>query len=72
MQRGKQIKLRLGKVAELAKICGVSQRTVYAALRWDNDTDIQNLVRKRAYELGFVKQFTKETYKNGRRNKNIQ
>lgn len=72
MQRGKPIKLRKGKVAELAKICGVCEKTVYSALRWENDTEMQNLIRKRAYDLQFVKQFTRGTYKNGRRNKDIQ
>ncbi len=57
MQKRKKIKLRRGKVGELAKICGVSERTVFLALRWDSDTDTQNLIRKRAYDLGFVKQF---------------
>lgn len=60
MQR-KRIKLYKGKPKELARICGVSERTVFSALAWDNDTEMQNLIRKRAYELGFVKRFTKKT-----------
>lgn len=56
MQR-KTIKLINGKKPELARICGVSQRLVYNALHWENDTPAQALVRKRAYELGFVKKF---------------
>lgn len=56
MQR-KRIKLYKGKPKELARICGVSVRTVFSALAWENDTEAQNLVRKRAYELGFVKRF---------------
>ena len=56
MQR-KRIKLYKGKPEELARICGVSIRTVFSALAWENDTEAQNLVRKRADELGFVKRF---------------
>lgn len=57
MQKKKKIKLRYGKTKELAKICGVSERTVLKAMCWDTDSDTQNLIRKRAYDLGFVKQF---------------
>lgn len=57
MQKRKKIKLRYGKVGELAKICGVSESTILRALRWDTDSDTQNLIRKRAYDLGFVKRF---------------
>ena len=57
MQRRKKIKLRYGKVGELAKICGVSESTILRALRWETDSDTQNLIRKRAYDLGFVKRF---------------
>lgn len=35
----------------------MSGRTVTDALRWGNDTDTQNLVRKRAFDLGLVKKF---------------
>lgn len=60
MRKRKAIKLKSGKKPELAKICGVSIRTVYSALHWENDTDAQELVRKKAYELGFVKKFSKK------------
>lgn len=60
MRKRKAIKLKSGKKRELAKICGVSIRTVYSALHWENDTDAQELVRKKAYELGFVKKFSKK------------
>lgn len=53
----KKIKLKYGKVGELAKLCGVSPQKVSAALRWNSDNDNENLIRKRAYEYGFVKRF---------------
>lgn len=52
-----QIKLRHGKITELAKICGVSRQTVTRALNYEGDTDNGILIRRRAYEYGFVKQF---------------
>lgn len=58
-RRRNAIKIINGKKPELAKACGVSLRTVYAALHWDNDTPAQDLVRKKAYELGLVKKFNK-------------
>lgn len=57
MARKKHIKLKYGKIAELAKICGVSKRTVNLALAWTSDNDTQNLIRARAEQLGFIKQF---------------
>lgn len=57
MQKRKRIKLRYGKVTELARVCGVSDRTVTNALTWKRDTELLALIRKRAYELGFVRQF---------------
>lgn len=42
---------------KLQEACGVSRATVSRALAWDADTDIQNLVRQRARELGYVKRF---------------
>ena len=53
----KKIQLRHGKGIELARDVGVSVRTVSRALNWHSDSDIENLVRKRAKELGFIKQF---------------
>lgn len=41
----------------LAKDVGVSVQTVSKALRWESDSDIQNLIRKRAKDLGYIKQF---------------
>lgn len=56
-RKKKPIKLRVGAIETLAKDCGVSKRTVNNALAWKSDTDTQNLVRKRAYELGLVRRF---------------
>lgn len=53
----KKIEVRRGKISELSKICKVSPLTVRLALRWDSDTDTQNLIRQRAKELGFIKRF---------------
>lgn len=53
----KPIKLRLGGVKILAKDCGVSERTVCDALKYRNDTDAPNLVRKWAKDLGLIKRF---------------
>lgn len=57
MAKRKPIILRRGKVGETARILNVGRTTVQRALRWDGDTDTQNLIRKKVYELGFVKQF---------------
>lgn len=53
----KKIKLRYGKGIELAKALGVSVQTVSKAMRWNTDSDTENLIRQRAKELGFIKQF---------------
>lgn len=53
----KPIKVRLGCIMKLAEDCKVSVVTVRKALRWEADTDAQNLVRKRARELGYIKKF---------------
>lgn len=53
----KRIRLIHGKIPELARICGCSVRTVNKALVWTTDSDTENLVRKRAEQLGFIKQF---------------
>ena len=57
MRKKKRIKLKYGKIAELAKICGVSRRTVDYALAYHTDSDTENLIRQRAEQLGFIKQF---------------
>lgn len=57
MAKRKPIKLRAGCIKKLASDCRVGQSTVLRALKWDSDTDLQNLVRKRAYELDYVKKF---------------
>lgn len=57
VNKRKPIKLRMGCVKKLAESCGVSERTVCDALKWKNDTDAQNLVRKRAEDLGYIKRF---------------
>ena len=56
-EKRKQIFLRRGKIKELSEICKVSPLTVRLALRWDGDTDKQNLIREKAKELGFIKRF---------------
>lgn len=53
----KKITLKYGKAKELAKICGTSRQTVSKALRWNTDSDMENLVRARAKEYGWIKQF---------------
>lgn len=57
MARKKHIKLKYGKIPELAKACGVSKRTVNLALAWNSDNDTENLIRAKAEQLGFIKRF---------------
>ena len=57
MTKRKAIKLKRGAKKKLAAILGVSEPTVYNAVNWKCDSDLQNLVRQKAKELGFVKQF---------------
>lgn len=57
MSKRKPIKLRIGYQRKLAEACGVGVATVKRALEWQADTDIQNLIRKRAYELGYVRRW---------------
>lgn len=56
-RKRKPIKVRYGGAKILAKSCGVSERTVTDALKWKGDTDAQDLIRKRAYDLGLIKRF---------------
>lgn len=57
MANRKPIKLKKGCKRKLAKILGVSEPTIYNAMHWKCDSDVQNLVRQKAKELGFIKQF---------------
>lgn len=57
MTKKKTIKIKMGCKKKLAEACNVGTMTVYRALRWDADTDVQNLVRRRARELGYIKKF---------------
>lgn len=57
MTKRKAIKLRQGCQILLAKDCGVGVATVRRALQWERDSDIQNLIRKRAHELGYVRRW---------------
>jgi len=57
MTKRKPIKLRIGYQKKLAEACGVGVATVKRALEWDADTDTQNLIRKKAYELGYVRRW---------------
>lgn len=53
----KPIKLRLGGIKLLAEDCSVTEKTVRRALNWYADTDTQNLIRKRASDLGLIRRF---------------
>lgn len=57
MANRKPIKLKRGAKKKLAAILGVSEPTVYKSMHWDCDSDMQNMVRAKAKELGFIKQF---------------
>lgn len=57
MARKRHIRLKYGKISELAKACGVSSRTVNNALAWRSDNDTENRVREMAKELGYIKCF---------------
>lgn len=59
MAKRKRIKLRRGCQIKLAEDCGVGVATVRRALQWELDSDIQNLIRKRAHELGYVKRWSR-------------
>ncbi len=51
----KKITLKYGKAKELAKLCGTTPQTVSKALAWNTDSEIENLVRIRARQYGFIK-----------------
>jgi hypothetical protein len=57
MSKRKAIKLRRGGTARLAKLCRVSRQTVWKAINWNADTDMENLVRQKAADLGLIKKF---------------
>lgn len=57
MARRKPIKLRWGCLKKLAGDCDVGTATVKRALKWEADTETQNLIRKRARELGYVRRW---------------
>lgn len=57
MTKRKPIKLRKGCITKLAEATGYSVFTVRKALRWEVDSDAQNLIRQRARELGYIKRF---------------
>ncbi|WP_144010640.1 helix-turn-helix domain-containing protein [Prevotella intermedia] len=57
MSKRKPIKLKYGGTARLAKLCRVSRQTVWKAINWNADTDMENLIRQKAKELGLIKKF---------------
>lgn len=57
MTKKKPIKLKRGYVQILAAVCKVSRNTVTKAMKWNADSDIENFIRKKAYELDYVRKF---------------
>lgn len=57
MSKKRAIKLQYGKVKELAIVCGVSEKSVQRALKYERDTANGSLIRRRAYEMGFIRMF---------------
>ena len=57
MSKRKPIKLKFGYVKILANDCRCSRNTVTKALNWNADSDIENFIRKRAQDLGYIRQF---------------
>lgn len=53
----KPIILKRGCKKKLAEACRVSLITVYNAMHWETDSDLQEYVRNRAAELGYIKRF---------------
>lgn len=51
------IRLRKGTKEKLAKACGVSPVTVYNAMHYRADSEIQNFVRAEAKRLGYIRRF---------------
>lgn len=56
-KKRKKITVKYGKCKELARLCGTTPQTVSKALRWNADSEIENLVRSRAVQYGFIKMF---------------
>ena len=57
MTKRKPIKLKFGYGKVLAKDCRCSRNTVTKALNRNADSDIENFIRKRAQDLGYIRQF---------------
>ena len=57
MTKRKPIQLKFGYVKILAQDCRCSRNTVTTALNWNAGSDIENLIRKRAQDLGYIRQF---------------
>lgn len=57
MSKRKPIKLKYGGTTRLVKLCRVSRQTVWKAINWNADTDMENLIRQKAKELGLIKKF---------------
>ena len=53
----KAIKLRMGCIKKLSEDIKVSTLTIRKALRYDNDTDKQRMVRNEARKRGYIKEF---------------
>lgn len=53
----KKIKLQYGKGIQLAKDLGVSVQTVSKAMNWHADSETENLIRRKAREFGYIRQF---------------
>ena len=57
MAKKKRIILKRGYVERLSNVCGGSRVTVSRALGWNSDNDTENNIRRKAYELDYIKRF---------------
>ena len=57
MTKRKPVKLKFSYVKILPKDCRCSRNTVTKALNWNGDSDSENVIRKRAQDLGYIRQF---------------
>ena len=57
MTKRKPIKLKHGYIKILARDCRCSRNTVTKALNWNADSDTENLIRRTAKDLGYIRQF---------------